>query len=75
MAEEIFENRRNLEIMRPKIKEQVLTKLRSCLAGPAFLVGLKQGTKEIDDYLHKYERVKEHGDNYGKRISSLQPTT
>lgn len=59
MAEEIFENRRNLEIQRPKIKEQVLTKLRNCLAGPAFLIGLKKNTTEIDEYMKKYERVKE----------------
>ena len=48
-----------MEIQRPKIKEQVLTKLRNCLAGPAFLIGLKKNTIEIDEYMKKYERVKE----------------
>lgn len=56
MAEEIFENRRSMEIQRPKIKDQVLTKLRNCLAGPAFLIGLRKNTKEIDEYLKKREK-------------------
>ena len=49
----MFENRRNLNIKRPKIKDSVLGKLKNGLATPALLIMLKRNTKEIDDYLAK----------------------
>lgn len=53
IKEAMFENRRNLNIKRPKIKDHVLGKLRNGLATPALLIMLKRSTKEIDDYLAK----------------------
>ena len=42
LMEEIFENRRNRQMVRPQMKEQVIGKLQNCLATPQFLLALKK---------------------------------
>ena len=54
----MFENRRNLDITRPRIKDSVMTKLKNGLAGPAFLIQLKSDHREIDKYMAKYKKDK-----------------
>ena len=54
----MFENRRHLDITRPKIKDSVLGKLRNGLAGPAFLIQMKSDHREIDKYMAKYTKKK-----------------
>jgi len=54
VLEEIFENRRNLKIKRPRIKDQVFEKLRNSIATPAFLKGLKKESRRIDKYLREH---------------------
>ena len=54
MLEEIFENRRNLKIKRPRIKDQVMEKLRNSIATPAFLKSLKKESRRIDKYLREH---------------------
>lgn len=54
----MFENRRNLDITRPKIKESVMAKLKNGLAGPAFLIQMKSDHREIDKYMAKYKKAK-----------------
>ena len=58
IQEEMFENRRHLDITRPKIKDSVLRKLRNGLAGPAFLIQMKNDHREIDKYMAKYTKKK-----------------
>jgi hypothetical protein len=50
----MFENRRHLDITRPKIKDSVLAKLKNGLAGPAFLIQLASDHRDIDKYMKKY---------------------
>jgi len=69
MLEEIFENRRNMKIKRPMIKNHVMSKLRNGLATPAFLNWLGKEKRDIDKYILKNGYKPDE-----KKAESLSPT-
>lgn len=51
--EEVFETRKQKQMKRPRIKDQVFSYLQRCKAGDSFLQGLHQEKKEITEFLKK----------------------
>ena len=72
MLEEIFENRRNLDIKRPKCKD-VFDKLRNSIATPAFLNDLRNESRKIDKYLEEHGIKVDGEEEDGKPDGDTQP--